>query len=192
MTRKDIVTIPDPVLRQRSRRVGHIDPEIKQLVQDMTEATLDWEDHRHNETAVALAAVQIGRLERVVIIRNNFQDPADRTFGVIINPKIAKQEGEPELAPEGCLSVDGIYGQVPRYPQVKVKGLDLDGKEIRLTAEGFLARVLQHEIDHTRGKLFIDRVKNDEFSKINDEGKFESLPKQELERVIDMANKSRS
>jgi peptide deformylase len=113
MTRKDIITLPNKHLRQRSIRVGLVTDEVRQLVDDMEAATLDWEDHRDHELGVALAAVQIDRLQRVVVIRNNFEDKTDRSFQVLINPEITKYEGEIEEDYEGCLSIKDIYGKVP-------------------------------------------------------------------------------
>jgi peptide deformylase len=129
-----------------------------QLAQDMIEATLDWEDSREHEFGAALAAVQVGQLYRVLVIRNDFDDKADKSFSVFINPEIVKAEGEPVEELEGCLSVKDIYGSVLRYPKVKVKALNLEGQPVRITATDFLARVFQHEIDHTNGIVFVDRV----------------------------------
>jgi peptide deformylase len=158
MTAKDIITIPNPKLRERSKRVGHIDDEIIQLAQDMITATLDWEAGREHEFGAALAAVQVGQLYRIVVIRNDFDNKADKSFSVFINPEIVKAEGEPIEELEGCLSVKDIYGSVARYPKVKIKALNLDGRPVRVTATDFLARVFQHEIDHTNGFVFVDRV----------------------------------
>ena len=179
--RTAIITLPNNQLRQRSRRVGLVDDAIKKLVNDMEEATLDWEDSRDHEFGVALAAVQVGKLYRIVIIRQDMEDKENRSFTVLINPEIAKTVGEPVEDYEGCLSISDVYGRVPRYPKVKVKAKGLDGKELRITAEGFLARVLQHEIDHTNGTLFIDHIKDkeDAFFHITKEGKLEALDYEE-------------
>lgn len=158
MNRHDIITIPNPLLRTRSQRISYIDDQIKQLATDMMAVTLDWEDSREHETGAALAAVQIAKPLRLVVIRQNFDDRDNRTFSTIVNPEIVKTEGEPTEELEGCLSVGDLYGKVARYPKVKIKALDLNGKPIRLTATGFLARVLQHEIDHTNGIVFVDRI----------------------------------
>lgn len=160
MTKADIISLPDPRLRQRSKRIGHIDPDIRQLAENMMAATLDWEASREHEHGVALAAVQVGQLYRLIVVRHDFENKANREFGVFINPEIVKYEGEPEEDLEGCLSVKDIYGSVARYPKVKIKALNLEGRPVRLTVEGFLARVFQHEIDHTNGLVFIDRVQN--------------------------------
>ena len=172
---KSLITLPSLHLRQRSKKVGYIGGETRQVIIDMEAATLEWEDSREHEVGVALAAVQIDELWRVVVIRNNFDDKTDRTFRVFINPEITKYEGEVVGDYEGCLSIKDVYGLVPRHSKVRVKALDIDGKEIRLTAEGFLARVFQHEIDHTNGIVFIDHIKDDEnaFFTLTNEGKLE-------------------
>jgi peptide deformylase len=176
MNRNNIITLPNSSLREKSKRAHVVTEEIKKLVSDMEAATLDWEDHRPHEIGVALAAVQIDKLYRVVVVRNDFENKEDRTFFALLNPEITKYEGDPEVDYEGCLSVKDIYGQVRRYPKVRVKALNLEGREIRFKAEGFLARVLQHEIDHTNGVLFIDHIKDsDAFYKLNEEGELEKV-----------------
>lgn len=143
----------------------------------MEAATLDWEDSRAHEVGVALAAVQIDSLLRVVVIRNNFDDKKDRSFQVFINPEITKYEGKQVEDYEGCLSVKDLYGKVRRYEKVRIKALDENGQPVRLTANGFLARVFQHEIDHTNGIVFIDHIRDDEsaFFHLDDKGHLEPL-----------------
>jgi len=176
MTSKDIITIPNPLLRQRSKRIGHVDAEIRKLAEDMIAATLDWEDDREHEFGAALAAVQIAKNYRVVVIRDDFDDKDNKSFSVFINPEIVKAEGEPTEELEGCLSVADIYGSVARYPKVKVKALNLDSQPIRVTATGFLARVFQHEIDHTNGIVFVDRIENPrKLFRLGSDGKFTAL-----------------
>lgn len=172
-----LITLPHSSLRQRSRRVITVDDQIRKLIEDMEKATLQWEDNREHEVGVALAAVQIDNLTRVVIIRNNFDDKSDRSFQVFINPEITKFEGVIEEDYEGCLSIKDVYGLVPRNTRVRVKALNIHGQEIRVKAEGFLARVFQHEIDHTNGKLFIDHIhgKKDAFYTLTTSGKLEPL-----------------
>ncbi len=175
--RNSIVTLPHDNLRKRSQRVGMVSDEIEQIITDMEQATLDWEKHRQHELGVALAAVQIDKLLRIVIIRSNLEDKTDTRFDCYINPEITKKEGTIIDDFEGCLSVKDIYGKVPRYERVKIKALDINGQPIRLTAEGFVARVFQHEIDHTHGKLFIDHIKDkpEAFFRLNEEGKLMEL-----------------
>ena len=176
MTSNDIITIPNPLLRERSKRIGHIDPSIQALAEGMIEATLEWEASREHEFGAALAAVQVAHLDRLVVIRDDFDDKANQSFSVFINPEIVKAEGEPTEELEGCLSVKDIYGSVLRYPKVKVKALNLDGQPVRVTATGFLARVFQHEIDHTNGIVFVDRVDNPrKLFRLEADGKFTAL-----------------
>jgi peptide deformylase len=185
MTKDDIIALPNPHLRQKSKRVGVITDEIKQIVDDMEKATIDWDQSRDHEVGVALAAVQIDKLYKIVVLRDNFDDKNNHSFTVFINPEIVKADGKPELDFEGCLSVKNVYGKVPRYPKVKVKAKDLSGKEFRVTASGFLARIFQHEIDHTNGIVFIDHIKDDPdaFFHLADDGKLQPLDyKQDVEQ----------
>lgn len=171
-TRKDIITLPHKNLRRSSQKVSVVTQDIRRLVADMQAATLDWEDHRQHETGVALAAVQLNQLLRIVVVRNNLNDKRDRTFTVFINPEVAKYEGAVKDDYEGCLSIKDIYGKVPRYEKVRIKALDINGRPLRVTAEGFLARVFQHEIDHTKGTVFIDHIRDEPeaFFRLNSEG----------------------
>lgn len=176
-TKDDIITLPNEHLRQRSQKVGFITPEIQQLVRDMQDATIDWENSRDHEVGVALAAVQIDSLLRVVVVRNNFNDKNDHTFTVFINPVITKYEGTIIEDYEGCLSVRDVYGKVPRHSKVRVKALNLAGKEFRVTAEGFAARIFQHEIDHTNGIVFVDHIRD------KPDAFYHLMPKGELQPV---------
>ncbi len=177
MKKEDIIKLPNPNLRKRSKKVGVINDEINQLIEDMKSATLDWEDSREHEVGVALAAIQIDSLLRVVVVRNNIDNKEDKSFRVYINPEITKYEGEIIEDYEGCLSIKNIYGKVPRYSKVKVKALDENGKQIRITIDGFMARIFQHEIDHTNGKVFIDHIKDnpDVFFILDEKGHLEHL-----------------
>lgn len=176
-TKNNIITLPNASLRTKSQRIGIVTDAVRTLVDNMQSATLDWEDNREHELAVALAAVQIDELYRVVIIRSNFEDKTDRSFHVFINPEITKYEGEIEEDYEGCLSVRDVYGRVPRHTKVRIKALNLQGKAVNIKAEGFLARVFQHEIDHTHGKLFVDIIKDkpDAFYQLQADGKLAPL-----------------
>ncbi len=160
--RNSIITLPHPSLRKRSARIHVITDETKQLLEDMRSSALDWEDSRPHEIAVALAAVQIDRLERVVIVRADFDDKNNREFVVLINPEVVKLEGNVVTDHEGCLSVKNLYGSVPRHDKIRVKAIDESGHEVRVKAEGFLARILQHEIDHTNGICFVDHIRGQE------------------------------
>lgn len=177
MNRDNIITLPNAHLREKSKRIHVITDEVKQLVKNMESATLDWEDSRPHELGVALAAIQVDEAYRVVVIRNDFDNKDDRTFFALINPKIVKYEGKIDYDHEGCLSVKDIYGLVPRYSKIRVEAMDIEGKDVKFKAEGFLARILQHEIDHTNGTVFIDHIKNnDSFYKLNKDGELEKIP----------------
>jgi peptide deformylase len=158
--KQSLITLPNPHLRAPSKKVGYIDEKVRELIAEMEAMTLDWEASREHEVGVALAAIQIDVPLRVVVVRNNFDNKEDKTFRTFINPVITKYEGEIMEDFEGCLSVKDIYGKVPRHHKVRIKALDLSGKEVRFSAEGFLARVFQHEIDHTNGKVFLDHIKD--------------------------------
>jgi peptide deformylase len=177
MNKSDIISLPNEHLRERSKKVGIITAEVRQLIADMKAATLDWEASREHEVGVALAAIQVDKLLRVVVIRNDFDNKDDRTFTVFINPEITKYEGAIENDFEGCLSVPDVYGKVPRHAKVRIKYQDENGTSQRITAEGFLARVFQHEIDHTNGKVFIDHIKDvpDAFFRLKQDGQLEKL-----------------
>jgi peptide deformylase len=177
MKKEAIITLPNPHLRQRSSRVHVITAEVKKLIKDMTDASLDWENSRPHEISAALAAVQVGVLERIVIVRSDFDDKSIGDFIALINPEIVKLEGEIVFDYEGCLSVDKVYGKVPRHSKIRVKALDAEGNEVRFKAEGFLARVIQHEIDHTNGIVFIDHIKDtrDAFYRLDEKGELKPL-----------------
>ena len=160
MTKDDIITLPNVHLRQKSEKVREITDDTLTLIKDMTDAALDWEASRPHEISAALAAVQIDALERVVIVRSDFDDKASNEFTTLINPEIVKYEGKLVADYEGCLSVKNVYGKVPRYSKIRVRAINTDGQEVRFKAEGFLARVIQHEIDHTNGIVFIDHIKD--------------------------------
>lgn len=174
---KTIITLPNPHLREHSRKVGPISDEVKTIISNMQKATLDWEKDREHEVGVALAAVQIDELHRIVIVRNNPNDKNSDQFSVYINPVITKYEGPIQYDYEGCLSVPDIYGKVPRHLKVRVRATNIQGKLFRVSVDGFLARVFQHEVDHLSGKLFIDYIKGKKssFYKLLPSGKLEQL-----------------
>jgi peptide deformylase len=183
MSEHKLITLPNKHLRAPSKKVGFIDEKVLELIADMCEKTLEWEATRAHEVGVALAAIQIDVPLRVVVVRNDFDNKKDTRFRTFINPVITKYEGELVSDFEGCLSVKDIYGKVPRYSKVRVKALDETGKEVRITAEGFLARVFQHEIDHINGKVFLDHISDlpEAFYTLNEEGNLQQL---DYEKVI--------
>jgi peptide deformylase len=145
-----IRTVPDPILRKKTKRVTTIDKSVKKLIADMLE-TLHAEEGR-----VGLAAPQIGVSLRITVIGIPEQEDI-----VLINAEIVRRKGQ-RLVSEGCLSIPGYVGQLYRAETVTAKGLDLTSKEIRIKGEGLLAQALEHEIDHLNGKLYIDRLENPE------------------------------
>jgi peptide deformylase len=177
MNKSNIIFLPNEHLRQRSKKIGLVSDDVKQLIQGMKDATIDWENSREHEVGVALAAIQVDQPLRIVVIRDNFDNKEDKSFTVFINPEITKYEGKVEYDFEGCLSVPDVYGKVPRHTRVRVRAQDESGRFFRVTAEGFLARVFQHEIDHTNGIVFVDRIKDDEhaFFTLKTDGHLEKL-----------------
>ena len=137
---------PDPILRQKAKKISSFSPSLQRMIDDMIETM-------HDNHGVGLAANQIGVLQRVVVIQLP-EDPEPRIF---INPEIVKAEGEREV-PEGCLSIPGYRGLVKRSERVRAKGLDRNGKPIKVTGDEMLAQALEHEIDHLNGILYIDRL----------------------------------
>lgn len=178
-THKNIITLPNDHLRQRSRRITQIDADTHQIISDMIAATLDWEAHRPNEVAVALAAVQIDKPVRIVIIRADFDNKENKNFQVLINPEITKYEGEIITDYEGCLSVKDVYGKVPRYSKIRGRAIDINGNRIKIkSTDPFLSRVLQHEVDHTNGICFVDHIAHDQdaFSVLTKSGDLVACP----------------
>ncbi len=177
MTKDDIIILPNAHLREKSDKVREIDDATLTLIKEMTDAAIDWEASRPHEISAALAAVQVDALQRVVIIRSDFEDKENNDFTALINPEIVKYEGNLVDDYEGCLSVRDIYGKVPRYSKIRVKAINIEGQEVRFKADGFLARVIQHEIDHTNGIVFIDHIKDDvkAFYRLDEKGELEPL-----------------
>lgn len=140
----------------KSKRIGFIDDSIRELAEEMIQTTLGYD--KDSEIGAALAAVQVGELLRLTVVRDDQTDHTDRNFSTFINPEIVKSSAEMIEDIEGCISVAGIYGKVKRHLKVKVKAQDLDGNQVRLTLEGMPARVFQHEIDHMNGIIFLDHI----------------------------------
>lgn len=144
-----IRTLPDPVLRQKARKVNKIDGSIQKLIDDMI-------DTMHTNAGVGLAAPQIGVSLRVAVI----ELPGEEVI-TLINPEIVKRQGE-RVIQEACLSVPGYQGEIERSATVKVKALDRQGKEFRLKGEELLAQALEHEIDHLNGIVYVDHIEGPE------------------------------
>ena len=143
-----IRTLPDPVLRQKAKRVKTIDGSIKKLIADLLE-TLHGAPGR-----AGLAAPQIGVSLRVAVIGL----PEEEDI-VLVNPEVVKSNGQRTVT-EGCLSVPGYYGEIERAESVTVKARNARGKEIRIKAKELLAQALEHEIDHLNGVLYIDHLES--------------------------------
>jgi peptide deformylase len=144
-----IRTLPDPILRQRAKKVTKIDSSIQKLIDDMI-------DTMQAVKGVGLAAPQIGVSLRVVVI----EIPGEEVI-TLINPGVIKRQGE-RVVQEACLSVPGYQGEIKRSVTVKIKAQDRQGKEIRLKGEELLAQALEHETDHLNGTLYIDHVESPE------------------------------
>ncbi|HEY89754.1 MAG TPA: peptide deformylase [Thermoflexia bacterium] len=154
MTVREVITIGDDRLRDQARAIEKSTPEITRLIEDMIETM-------HVEGGVGLAASQIAELVRLILVEvpEDEEVPGSGELYVVLNPEITKTSGdEITLGVEGCLSIPGYLGEVERHAWVVVQGLDRRGKRWRKKVEGFLARVFQHEIDHTNGILYIDRL----------------------------------
>ena len=177
MNIEKIITLPDIRLRKKSSKINTVATDINKLIEIMTNTALNWENSRPHEISAAISAVQIGHMQQVIIIRSDFDDKSIRNFTTLINPKIVKYEGEIIKDYEGCLSVPEVYGLVPRYNKIRVKALDANGNEIRFKSSGFLARIIQHEIDHVNGIVFIDHIRDtkDAFYKLDEEGELKPL-----------------
>ena len=138
----DIRVLGDPILREETKPVEHIDDELRALARNMF-------DTMYLAKGIGLAAPQIGRTERIAVV-----DVDERPM-VIINPEVIHSEGKAK-GEEGCLSIPDVYGDVERPEIVRVRAIGLDGQPFEVDADGLLARCLQHEIDHLHGKLFVD------------------------------------
>jgi peptide deformylase len=136
----------DPILRRRALPIEEVTAEVRQTIADMTETMYD-------EVGIGLAAPQVGISLRLVVVG----DEDGRGVRTLINPVIVEQGGQ-VTAEEGCLSIPGIFAPVTRAAWVRLEARDADGKPVELTARGLRARVLQHELDHLDGVLFIDRL----------------------------------
>ncbi len=161
MTKLPIITNPHPTLRKKAATVP-IDQiaSLEQFAKDMI-ATM------HDADGVGLAAPQVDESKQIIVV-NTKDGPL-----VLFNPKIKKRSFKKERAEEGCLSIPGVFGMVRRHQKITVVGYDRSAHPVTITAQGMFARVLQHEIDHVNGILFIDRTKN--ITTVNDTDPTENL-----------------
>lgn len=168
----EILIDPNPILRRQSRKVKPKD-NPGETAERMIEAALNWQLGRKHETAVALAAPQIGINQNIIIIKDR-DNIDDRAYEVFFNVRIIKLYGSAMIDQEGCLSVKDIYAATPRYEKIKFVADDLDFNRVERKLTGFDARVMQHEVDHINGILFIDHKPEDEkFFVLGESGKLE-------------------
>ena len=157
MTLRKIVTLPEAVLRRKARTVAKVDKQLQTVIDDMIETMRD-------APGVGLAAPQIGLSERLIVVeyyereQDEEKEDAPKKVWAVLNPEIVKASEETLLGVEGCLSIPGLVGEVERHATIQVRGLNRHGKPMKIKAEGWLARIFQHEIDHLNGVLFTDRA----------------------------------
>jgi peptide deformylase len=157
MALRKIITLPETVLRRKARAITTIDKNLQTLIDDMIETMRE-------APGVGLAAPQIGLSERIIVIEyfereeDEEKEDAPKRVWALLNPEIVKTSSETLIGVEGCLSIPGLVGEVERYASVQVRGLNRHGKLVKIKAEGWLARIFQHEIDHLNGVLFTDRA----------------------------------
>jgi peptide deformylase len=150
MTKLDILTYPDKFLQQPTKPVENIDEIVQKLIADMAETM-------YTAPGVGLAAIQVGSDKQILVFDEKPVENNHR-YQVIINPRVIATEGQIISENEGCLSVPDFRSDVKRAARIIVEGVNRDGKPLRVEADGFLAIVLQHEIDHLNGTLFINRI----------------------------------
>jgi len=160
MTQLDIIRPDNPILRKKARRVTNFDKKLQTLIDNMVETMIE-------APGVGLAAPQVAISQRLLVARLQDDDKSKEEFGdlagklfVLVNPEIVKTSKETVEGVEGCLSIPGYLGTVDRFEKVTIDSLDRNGKPQRIKAEGWLARVFQHEIDHLDGRLYIDIAKD--------------------------------
>jgi peptide deformylase len=154
MTMRQIVYLPDPILRRKAQPITRIDASLQTLIDDMIETMRE-------APGVGLAAPQVGISERLIVVEyplDDTKEDAPKKLFVVINPEIKETSSESELGVEGCLSVPGYQGEVERSLAITVKGLNRHGQPMKIKAKGWLARIFQHEIDHVNGVVFTDRA----------------------------------
>ncbi len=166
MAIKKILTVPDPILRKHAKKVSSFDKSLKKLVADMMETL-------HDANGAGLAAPQVGVSQRVIVLCIN--ENQSTTELAIVNPEVVKRKGE-RICKEGCLSIPGYFGEIRRSEEVKVKGVDITGKELKIKGQGLLGQALEHEIDHLNGILYVDHLESQDKLK-----KLEPEPEQEPE-----------
>ena len=162
MTVRTIVTLPDPVLRRKARAVSKFDKDLQTLIDDMIETMRD-------APGVGLAAPQVGISERVIVVEYAEEEEVEEgeepkkvepKLYAMVNPEIVKASPETVIGVEGCLSIPMLVGEVERAEEIRIKGFNRHGQPMKLKAEGWLARIFLHEIDHLEGVIFTDRAEH--------------------------------
>ena len=153
MAIREIVTLPDPILRRKARPVTRFDSNLQTLIDDMI-------DTMRTAPGIGLAAPQVDVSERVIVVEYGGEEDeaAPKKLYAMVNPELKNTSIETDVGVEGCLSVPGLLGEVERSQAVTVKGLNRRGQPMRIKAKGWLARIFQHEIDHLNGVVFTDRA----------------------------------
>lgn len=160
MTKLPIIQPDNPILRKKAHKVTNFDPKFQKLVDDMVQTMIE-------APGVGLAAPQVAQAQRLIVVRLGDDEDSREEYGaeagklyVVANPEMIKVSKEMVEGVEACLSIPGYYGSVDRHESIVVKGQDRHGKPLRIKANGWLARVFQHEIDHLDGRLYIDIAKD--------------------------------
>ena len=168
MSKRNIVTEPAPILRQKSEPLEQVDNSIRKLLDDML-LTM------YTAPGIGLAAVQVGILKRLIVIDISKKEEEKKPL-FLINPEISFRSKETSIFEEGCLSIPGYFAEIERPAKCNVRFIDYNGKKKELETEGLLATCVQHEIDHLNGVLFIDYL-----SKLKKDMIIKKLKKQKKE-----------
>jgi peptide deformylase len=149
----EIVTLPEPILRRKARKVTDFGEDLQVLVEDMVETMRE-------APGVGLAATQVAVPLRVIVVEYGSEenDEVPPKLYAVINPEIVRFSQEKVTGTEGCLSIPGVAGDVERATAITVKGYNRQGRPLKIKASGWLARIFQHEVDHLDGVLFVDRA----------------------------------
>ncbi len=155
MALREIITLPNPILRRKARKVTVFNKDLQVLIDDMIETMRE-------APGVGLAAPQVAIQDRIIVVEygeeNDDGEEAPKKLYAVVNPEIVQASTEIETGVEACLSIPGLAGEVERFSQVTVKGQNRHGQPMKIKAEGWIARIFQHEIDHLEGILFVDRA----------------------------------
>ncbi len=153
MAEREIVTLPQGILRRKARKVTDFGPDLQALADDMV-------DTMRVAPGVGLAAPQVGESLRLIVVEygDDEDEEVPPRLYVMANPEITRTSEETLPGAEGCLSIPGVQGEVDRFAAITVKGMNRHGRPMTVKAKGWMARIFQHEIDHLEGVLFTDRA----------------------------------